>query len=81
MGIDRGDAHSLTKIEEKVKKSKRKIKNKKYSHSSIKTNLDVWEFKAEKKLPELPSLQPIEQAIMTRSKFNTKIDFSEAYSK
>ena len=41
----------------------------------------MWEFKAERKLPELPSLQPIEQAIMTRSKFNTKIDFSEAHSR
>ena len=77
--IDKGDSHSLTKIEEKVKKSKKKSKSKK--HSSIKTNLDVWDFKAGRKLPELPSLQPIEQALMTRSKFNTKIDFSEAHSR
>ena len=35
--VDRGDAHSLTKIEEKVKK-KRKSKSKK---SSMKSNLDI----------------------------------------
>lgn len=38
--MERDDSHSLTKIEEKVKKSKRKSKSKR--HSSIKTNLDVW---------------------------------------
>ena len=74
INFDKGDSHSLTKIEEKVKKGRKKTKSKR--HSSIKTNLDVWEFKAERKLPELPSLQPIEQALMTRSKFNTKINFS-----
>ena len=43
--------------------------------------MDVWEFKAEKKPPELPSLQPLEQTLMTRSKFNTKMNFSEIPSK
>ncbi len=41
--MEKGDAHSLTKIQEKVKRSKRKSKSKK---NSIKSNLDIFQFKA-----------------------------------
>lgn len=45
------------KIDERVKKGKRKSKsNKKNSIKAIKSHLDVWEFKNERKMPELPVL-------------------------
>ena len=47
------------KIDEKVKKGKRKSKShKKNSIKTIKSHLDVWEYKNEKKMPELPVLHP-----------------------
>ena len=80
--LDQGenrDAHSLMKIDERIKKPKKKSKsNKKSSINTIKSNLDVWEFKNEKKMPELPTLQPqiIEQNLLTYTKFNSKANFS-----
>ena len=47
--LDQGeqrDAHSLMKIDERVKKPKKKSKSsKKNSINTIKSHLDVWEFK------------------------------------
>ena len=77
------ETNSLMKIDERVKKSKRKSKShKKNSIKTIKSHLDVWEFKNEKKMPELPALHGnIEQQLLTHSKFNTKMNFSEANSR
>lgn len=62
----------LIKIEEhKRNVSKRKRKSKK---TSIKSNLDIWEMRAEKP-PELPSLHPMQphKTIMSRTRFNSTL--------
>lgn len=71
------ESHSLNKIEERVKKGRKKSKSK-ARHS--KSNIDVFDFKSNKKSTELPSIQHIEH-MFSRDKFHPKMNFSEANSR